>query len=50
MDKKVNMELLASYGILHMVKKIANNLTKPDHEVIRDIRDLLDQVDEEVDA
>lgn len=50
MDKKVNMELLASYGVLNMVKKIVNNMTRPDHEVIRDVRDLLNQIDEETEA
>lgn len=50
MDKKTNMKLLAAYGTLNMIEEIANDLTRPDHEVIRDIRDLLTQIREETEA
>jgi len=47
MDKKTAMRLLASFGTLQMVKELVNNMVRPDHEIIRDVRELLNQIEEE---
>lgn len=47
MDKTMKVRMLAAYGVLTLIAEIVQDGKTPDHEMITEIRDLLQQIDEE---
>ena len=47
MEKTMKVRMLAAYGVLTLIAEIVADGQKPDREMITEIRDLLQQIEEE---
>lgn len=47
MEKTMRVRMLAAYGVLTLIAEIVEDAQRPDHEVVAEIRDLLQQIDRE---
>ena len=47
MEKNMRVRMLAAYGVLTLIAEIVADAQRPDHEVVAEIRELLQQIDRE---
>lgn len=47
MEKTMRVRMLAAYGVLTLIAEIVEDAQRPDREMITEIRDLLQQIEEE---
>lgn len=47
MEKTMRVRMLAAYGVLTLIAEIVADGQRPDHEVVAEIRELLQQIDRE---
>lgn len=47
MDKTMRVRMLAAYGVLTLITEIVQDGKRQDREMIAEIRDLLQQIEEE---